>query len=72
MQTQLDNASTVTYKKSWRVWWRLTRPHTLTASFVPVILGTVIAMNFGTECKCSTISYDVTCQCFNSNINEFI
>ena len=49
MQTQLDNASTVTYKKSWRVWWRLTRPHTLTASFVPVILGTVIAMNFGTD-----------------------
>ena len=49
MQTQLDNASTVTYKKNWRVWWRLTRPHTLTASFVPVILGTVIAMNFGTD-----------------------
>ncbi|WP_040229301.1 1,4-dihydroxy-2-naphthoate polyprenyltransferase [Bhargavaea cecembensis] len=27
----------------WRVWWQLTRPHTLTASFVPVLLGTLIA-----------------------------
>lgn len=30
-------------KKSWQIWWQLMRPHTLTASFVPVILGTVIA-----------------------------
>ena len=27
------------------MWWRLTRPHTLTAAFVPVTLGTVIAMS---------------------------
>lgn len=27
-----------------RILWRLTRPHTLTASFVPVLLGTVLAM----------------------------
>ncbi|CUB24510.1 1,4-dihydroxy-2-naphthoate polyprenyltransferase [Bacillus amyloliquefaciens] len=27
-----------------RILWQLTRPHTLTASFVPVILGTVLAM----------------------------
>ena len=26
------------------VWWHLTRPHTLTASFVPVFLGTAIAL----------------------------
>lgn len=26
------------------VWWHLTRPHTLTASFAPVILGTTIAL----------------------------
>ena len=25
------------------VWWRLTRPHTLTASFVPVFIGTAMA-----------------------------
>ena len=28
----------------WRVWWQLTRPHTLTASFAPVFLGTMIAL----------------------------
>ncbi|UTQ08409.1 1,4-dihydroxy-2-naphthoate polyprenyltransferase [Bacillus amyloliquefaciens] len=27
-----------------RILWQLTRPHTLTASFVPVLLGTVLAM----------------------------
>ena len=30
--------------RSFKVWWRLTRPHTLTASFVPVFLGTTIAL----------------------------
>lgn len=30
--------------KGWRVWWKLTRPHTLTASFAPVFLGTMIAL----------------------------
>lgn len=30
--------------KGWRIWWQLTRPHTLTASFVPVLLGTAFAM----------------------------
>ncbi|GLO66994.1 1,4-dihydroxy-2-naphthoate octaprenyltransferase [Oceanobacillus sp. E9] len=30
------------------VWWRLLRPHTLTASFVPVFVGTMIAFNEGT------------------------
>lgn len=33
--------------KGWRVWWKLTRPHTLTASFAPVFLGTVIAVVSG-------------------------
>lgn len=28
----------------WSIWWRLLRPHTLTASFVPVLLGTVAAL----------------------------
>lgn len=28
----------------WKIWWKLLRPHTLTASFVPVILGTAIAL----------------------------
>ncbi|QFF99784.1 1,4-dihydroxy-2-naphthoate polyprenyltransferase [Psychrobacillus glaciei] len=30
----------------WRVWWKLTRPHTLTASFAPVFLGTMIALYY--------------------------
>ncbi|WP_338471989.1 1,4-dihydroxy-2-naphthoate polyprenyltransferase [Niallia sp. XMNu-256] len=51
MQIQVEKHSSPSYKKNWRVWWRLTRPHTLTASFVPVILGTVIAVNHGTEVK---------------------
>ncbi|MEF7564417.1 MULTISPECIES: 1,4-dihydroxy-2-naphthoate polyprenyltransferase [Bacillus] len=29
----------------WRVWWQLTRPHTLTAAFVPVLLGTALAID---------------------------
>lgn len=29
--------------RGFKVWWHLTRPHTLTASFVPVFLGTAIA-----------------------------
>ncbi|ONK23998.1 1,4-dihydroxy-2-naphthoate octaprenyltransferase [Bacillus sp. VT-16-64] len=32
-------------EKGWRIWWRLTRPHTLTAAFVPVLLGTALSAN---------------------------
>lgn len=34
--------------KGWRIWWKLTRPHTLTAAFAPVFLGTMIALTDGT------------------------
>lgn len=37
------------------VWWHLTRPHTLTASFVPVFLGTAIAFSL----ENTTIHYGV-------------
>lgn len=30
--------------KSFRVWWMLLRPHTLTAAFVPVTVGTLLAV----------------------------
>jgi 1,4-dihydroxy-2-naphthoate octaprenyltransferase len=30
-------------KEGFQVWWRLLRPHTLTASFVPVFVGTMLA-----------------------------
>ncbi|AYC29926.1 1,4-dihydroxy-2-naphthoate polyprenyltransferase [Paenisporosarcina cavernae] len=33
----------LTIDQGWKVWWKLTRPHTLTASFAPVLLGTMIA-----------------------------
>jgi len=29
---------------SWKLMWQMTRPHTLTATFAPVILGTVMAL----------------------------
>ena len=45
MHTEIQvNSSPAQRQKSWKVWWRLTRPHTLTAAFVPVTLGTVIAL----------------------------
>lgn len=31
-------------KGNWKIWWELIRPHTLTASFVPVFLGTALAL----------------------------
>ncbi|ACJ32763.1 1,4-dihydroxy-2-naphthoate polyprenyltransferase [Anoxybacillus flavithermus] len=40
-----SNTQTVHYKRDWRVWWRLLRPHTLTAAFVPVSIGTVLAVD---------------------------
>ncbi|MBN8200956.1 MULTISPECIES: 1,4-dihydroxy-2-naphthoate polyprenyltransferase [Bacillaceae] len=46
-QTNFPPASN---SKNWRVWWQLTRPHTLTAAFVPVLLGTALAMEL-TEIK---------------------
>lgn len=50
MQSQIQAKASPTFQnkdKGWKIWWRLTRPHTLTAAFVPVILGTVIAMTQG-------------------------
>lgn len=32
---------------NWRKWWKITRPHTLTASFVPVFVGTALAFQNG-------------------------
>ena len=50
METQIELESSPTYyKKDWKVWWRLTRPHTLTASFVPVTLGTAISISYNSS-----------------------
>jgi 1,4-dihydroxy-2-naphthoate polyprenyltransferase len=40
---QAKQRTTLEKNKGWQVWWQLMRPHTLTASFVPVTLGTVLA-----------------------------
>ncbi|WP_373893146.1 1,4-dihydroxy-2-naphthoate polyprenyltransferase [Virgibacillus natechei] len=34
-------------KEGFQVWWRLMRPHTLTASFVPVFVGSMLAFTEG-------------------------
>ncbi|GMB09905.1 1,4-dihydroxy-2-naphthoate polyprenyltransferase [Thermolongibacillus altinsuensis] len=39
-----SDAPVIKYKRDWRVWWRLLRPHTLTAAFVPVSIGTALAV----------------------------
>ncbi|WP_042345106.1 1,4-dihydroxy-2-naphthoate polyprenyltransferase [Bacillus massiliigorillae] len=46
MPTQINTQpeSVTPNKPGWRVWWQLTRPHTLTAGFVPVLIGTALAM----------------------------
>jgi 1,4-dihydroxy-2-naphthoate polyprenyltransferase len=33
--------------KGYRIWWKLLRPHTLSAAFIPVTIGTVLALNEG-------------------------
>ena len=33
--------------KGWKVWWMLLRPHTLSAAFIPVTIGTVLALHEG-------------------------
>lgn len=47
MQTQMNTkpASVLPNKPSWKIWWNMTRPHTLTAGFVPVLIGTALALN---------------------------
>jgi len=34
--------------EKWLVWWKLLRPHTLTASFIPVAIGTAMALSVHT------------------------
>ena len=41
-----NKAAAEQYSKG-KILWQLTRPHTLTASFVPVLIGTVLAMFYG-------------------------
>ncbi|WHZ56966.1 1,4-dihydroxy-2-naphthoate polyprenyltransferase [Metabacillus hrfriensis] len=50
MHTQSNttqNVPSIKPDKSWKVWWMLLRPHTLSAAFIPVTIGTVLALNDG-------------------------
>jgi 1,4-dihydroxy-2-naphthoate octaprenyltransferase len=47
MQSQLNTRTNHSpTRQNWRVWWTLTRPHTLTAAFVPVFIGTALALPY--------------------------
>jgi len=48
MQPQTTpHAPMIKKDKGWRVWWMLLRPHTLSAAFIPVTIGTVLALHEG-------------------------
>ncbi|MFC2947131.1 1,4-dihydroxy-2-naphthoate polyprenyltransferase [Virgibacillus sediminis] len=41
---KIDVKKALNEKEGFQVWWRLLRPHTLTASFVPVFIGSMLAL----------------------------
>lgn len=41
---QIRSTPLIKPDKGWQIWWQLMRPHTLTAAFVPVMLGTALAL----------------------------
>ncbi|MFL6516590.1 MAG: 1,4-dihydroxy-2-naphthoate polyprenyltransferase, partial [Bacillus sp. (in: firmicutes)] len=49
MQPNIQQSSNpvVESNRGFQVWWQMTRPHTLTAAFVPVLLGTALALRYG-------------------------
>ena len=47
LQTNSQLSQSAAGSTKWQVWWRLLRPHTLTASFVPVTIGTALALPGG-------------------------
>ncbi|MDN3018128.1 1,4-dihydroxy-2-naphthoate polyprenyltransferase [Paenibacillus sp. BSR1-1] len=44
---QQNSKPVVESNRGFQVWWQMTRPHTLTAAFVPVLLGTALALKSG-------------------------
>lgn len=43
-QDHIDIKEALNERGGFQVWWRLLRPHTLTASFIPVLVGTLYAV----------------------------
>lgn len=51
MQTQLkttevSNGNYLPVNSGWSIWWKMLRPHTLTASFVPVTIGSALSLPY--------------------------
>ncbi|WP_010532309.1 1,4-dihydroxy-2-naphthoate polyprenyltransferase [Lentibacillus jeotgali] len=44
MSTTTSIKEELNEKSGFQIWWRLLRPHTLTASFIPVFVGTMFAL----------------------------
>jgi len=44
---QQGSKSVVESNRGFQVWWQMTRPHTLTAAFVPVLLGVALGLQYG-------------------------
>src|SRR5699024_4604098 len=42
-QNKVNVKEALNERDGFQVWWRLLRPHTLTASFIPVFVGTMAA-----------------------------
>src|SRR5699024_9912142 len=40
----VDIKEALNERDGFQIWWRLLRPHTLTASFIPVLVGTMYAV----------------------------
>ncbi|MBM7649731.1 1,4-dihydroxy-2-naphthoate octaprenyltransferase [Bacillus ectoiniformans] len=43
---EVNTPTAIEPDKGFKIWWQLMRPHTLTAAFVPVFLGTVLALDY--------------------------
>jgi 1,4-dihydroxy-2-naphthoate polyprenyltransferase len=46
-QLQTETPPVIESNRGFKIWWKMTRPHTLTASFVPVLLGSALALKYG-------------------------
>ncbi|NMA02493.1 MAG: 1,4-dihydroxy-2-naphthoate polyprenyltransferase [Clostridia bacterium] len=61
-------------KNKWQIWWKQTRPHTLTASFVPVFIGSVLAYGEGSldyTLLAFMLIASVLIQIATNNFNEY-
>lgn len=60
--------------RSWQIWWKLLRPHTLTASFVPVAIGTALALPHGAfraDLFIAMLSASILIQAAVNMLNEY-